>query len=85
MKVADKLYLSNLVVDVVVAAVVELLLLLLLLLSFGYRWGQIVNLHDVHYVVQDSCGRDKLAKESLNLKRPEAFRKAKIELVPNVG
>jgi hypothetical protein len=38
--------LSNLVVDVVavVAAVVD----------FGYRWGQIVNRHDVHFVVPDS-------------------------------
>jgi aspartate aminotransferase-like enzyme len=46
MIIADK-GMSNLVVDVVVvvvAAVVE----------FGYRWGQIVNRHDVHFVVPDS-------------------------------
>jgi hypothetical protein len=43
----DKWLMSSPVVDVVVvvAAVVEC----------GYRWGQIVNRRDVHFVVLDSC------------------------------
>lgn len=33
----------------------------------GYRWGQIVNRHDVYYVAQDYYEKYKLERELLNL------------------
>lgn len=69
MIIGDKLTLLDyyLVVDLVVDFVVVDLAVEFL----GYRWGQIVNRRDVNFVERDSYEKCKLAKESLNLKRPE--------------
>lgn len=58
----------NVVVVVAVNLVVELL---------GYRWGQIVNRHDVHFVVLDFYEICTLARVLLNLKRPETQTRRK--------
>lgn len=62
--------------------VAELLLLLLSMLlvlkyvvvvdhGFGYRWGIVVNRHDVHYVVLGSYGKYKLDIISPSRVKPE--------------
>ena len=61
-------------------AVVELLLLLSMLLvlkyvvvdhGYGYRWGIVVNRHDVHYVELASYGKYKLDIISPSRVKPE--------------
>jgi hypothetical protein len=80
MTIGDKLSILDYCGDLVVDYAVEFLVVELL----GYRWGQIVNRRDVHYVVLDFYEIYILVKVLLNLKRPEAFRITKIELVQNV-
>lgn len=81
MIIGDTRSFLDLVVDfLVVAVTVDLMLLLAVrfVVEFlGYRWGQIVNRHDVRYVVLDFYEICILAKVSLNLKRPEIGNRRK--------
>jgi len=65
-------YCGDLVVDYAVDFAVFLVVELL-----GYRWGQIVNRRDVHYVVLDFYEICILVKVLLNLKRPEMYMQKK--------
>ena len=72
MTIVDKLSYLDLVVDYVVDFVVFLVVELL-----GYRWGQIVNRHDVSFVELDSYEIYRLVKVLLNLERPEMYMNKK--------
>ena len=74
MTIGDKLSFLDYCGDlVVVDYAVEFLVVELL----GYRWGQIVNRRDVHYVVLDFYEIYTLVKVLLNLKRPEIYMQKK--------
>lgn len=73
MIIDDKLSFLDYYGDLVVDYVVDFVVVYLVVELLGYRWGQIVNRLDVHYVVLDFYEIYILVKVLLNLKRPESI------------